>query len=151
MKKNRHNGQTGLGTLVVVLLTSVLFAEPQSETLPSEPQQAPSAGIEQAEPDQVRDPFWPIGYRARHEKRIVDTMAQGSAEDWLKAMAKLRIGAITKAGNRHLVLINGNTCKQDDVLGVEHDGRIYRFKIKAVHIDRVELRKLEVRKKPPKE
>ena len=92
-----------------------------------------------------RDPFWPIGYKLPAGGDASSHKNQKAARDeWQKAHDKLKIGAVTISGKHRLVLINGNTCREGDVLAVEQGERLFHFKVKAVHVDRVEIQRVGV-------
>jgi hypothetical protein len=134
--------------LILALLAS---AATRAEIPEPPPAAVPAVAAQEDETpsEPPRDPFWPIGYKLAPKEAPRAEKPVSTEDEWQRARSKLRIGAVTKTGNRHLVLINGNTCQEGDVLAVELDGRIYRFQIKIVRMDRVEIRKLDVRVKPP--
>lgn len=97
---------------------------------------------------QERDPFWPIGYKSPTKEADGAEKHAATDNQWQRVWDKLRVGGTTYSNGRYYVLINGKTCQEGDVLALELDGKIYRFQVKTVNMNGVEIKKLDVKTKP---
>jgi hypothetical protein len=65
--------------------------------------------------------------------------------DWEGAQARLKIGGIIAGQGAYAVLVNGQTYERGDIVSVEHDGIVYRWRIRNITKTDVEWAPLNAR------
>lgn len=114
-----------LAVLGLVGSISVSLAEDQSERKPMKVDELP-------EYDQLRDPFWPIGY-ARRVKPKVDPNQPKEPEEPVKIEPKwprLRLKAVTSSPKGFIAIIDGiGLVEEGQIVKKTVDGITYRWKI----------------------
>ena len=109
-----------------------------------------------AEAPVLRDPFLPCDYVLAEVKNASAQEGAGNASntasaaaskaDWEGARRKVRIdGIMTRDNSNTVAMVNGGIVHIGDTLTVEHDGRTYLWKIKAITRNDVQLDRLDVR------
>lgn len=82
--------------------------------------------------EQLRDPFWPVGYfpdgwqTGRPED---DEQASTVSSDWDAPAALIRVTGTSRMGNRTVAIINGEIKEKGDLVQVSYSGRVYQWKL----------------------
>lgn len=123
-----------------------------------------AAAAAAAESDRTpRNPFWPVGYRpASAAPEAADPglpAADREAEEaarlelaWSEARARLSIQAVSFFGDdRAGAIIGGRAVAPGEVIRMEMDGRIFRWRVMSIDPSGVALERLDVRLEPTKD
>lgn len=101
----------------------------------SEPLLARAAEPEAFSMEPLRDPFWPVGYFPDGWK----TAGSGepgaevtSGTDWDAPAALIRVTGTSQMGAQTVAIINGELKAPGELIEVRYNGRVYRWKLKAV-------------------
>ena len=128
---------------------------PAEVTQPAaEPVAAPA--VEAAPPVELRDPFWPVGYKPPPPKsktvRKVDESPKPAAPveippKWDEARKLVNVKGIMKRAGGFMAVINNQVCSENDTISTTLDGRKYVWRIgsiteKGVTFERLETSKL---------
>ena len=107
-------------------------------------QPLPQATVEK-EP-QLRDPFWPIGYKKQKPKDLQKEVKKVE-EDKRKLIKwpKLNVKGITKGVGGYVALVKDvGIVSPGRIIKIESKRLVYRWKIKAISATGLSLRKLDV-------
>jgi hypothetical protein len=83
----------------------------------------------------LRNPFWPVGHvpegwdagaSSAVSKKLMDE------SDWAAPAAKIRVSGTSRMGNQTVAIINGDIKEVGDLIFVEYNDRIYKWKLNGV-------------------
>lgn len=85
--------------------------------------------------EQLRDPFWPVGYfpegwQTGSQEEEEQSVTMGS--DWDAPAALIRVTATSRMGNKTVAIINGELKEEGDLVQVSYSGRVYQWKLSGV-------------------
>ena len=109
-------------------------------------QGAPSSKDKKETVSTLRDPFWPVGYKAKEietpENQKEKTLLR---KDWDEAQKLVIINGVSKLSGEYLAIINTETKAVGEVVIVEYGGREYHWKVESVSSDgNVKLKRVSV-------
>jgi hypothetical protein len=134
--------------ITVVVTVGLVGASARAETNDV----ATERSIASAEQSNLRDPFWPIGYRLEEPltvapgKASTKSVVESGKADWSQAMKLILIsGVSSRAGNEFFAVVNGQIKSVGDTVSVSMGGRIYTWKIYEISPpSSVKLRRISV-------
>jgi hypothetical protein len=104
---------------------------------------------EKWEQEQLRDPFWPIGFFPPNWQRKPDprgSLDAGDAGGWTAASAKLRISGTSQLGDRTVAIINGELKSVGEQVDVLYEGKRYQWEIIGIGANgQIQLKKMGIR------
>ena len=98
--------------------------------------------------EELRDPFWPVGFYPEgwkvdeSELPVLEEKEQVNA--WDEAQQLLEVRGVSKMGSSGFyAVINGSTVASGDVVAVEYENQVYRWRVakitnKGVQLERVD-------------
>lgn len=100
--------------------------------------------------EELRDPFWPVGYMPKAKAKAVDDKRKKTAdqearekekkENIKRAFTKLRVGGVFQQGNKKYTTVNGIVVQKGDTVPVEmENGSIVRFKVIYIDLKRIQF------------
>jgi hypothetical protein len=114
--------------------------------------------IDMSEPEEPRDPFWPVSYSPVVEQPVVATNAVATntvgpavssrfkdlpKEKQDAIRGKIQIGGVLKQGAQYVALINKQMVGQGDKIAVQADGNTYFFVVRKLTEQDVSLEPLD--------
>lgn len=124
---------------------------------------APDAQGDTAEVATKRDPFWPVGYAPKRQKKTKEggtgkpSMTVESTPDpvrvplWDEARKKVDIRGISLIHDKnsktpkYLAMVAGKLVEVGNVVTVKYEDRVYRWRVVGISEEGVSLRNLDVR------
>ena len=102
--------------------------------------------VANAEKNTLRDPFWPVGYKAKvvesKEDKQNETLLR---KDWVEAQKLVCINGVSKLSGEYLAIINTETKAVGEKVTVEYGGRKYVWNVESVSPDgSVKLKRVSV-------
>ena len=138
---------------------------------PGQPAPAPAEPVPGADStvsgSRTRDPFWPVGYAPKVIRKatvgktglpsgpvaVAVLPEPARIPQWDEAMRKLDIRGISLIGRdkasgkpKYLAMVAGKLVEEGNVVSVNHDDFVYRWKVVGISTAGVSLNKLDVRK-----
>ncbi len=94
----------------------------------------------------LRDPFWPSGWRPPNLEKKKSAAEITSPIKWDEAASLLRIAGLTKkAGGDYIAIIKGyGIIEKGDILAVNYQGLIYKWKITEITAEGIKRKRLSV-------
>jgi len=152
----------------MLFLISTMISAAQGPEIPSdtpppavvEGSDSETAGNDQslaAQREGLRDPFWPVGYSPRSEKREEETKAieeeqadlAADEELWNTLQKKLRIAGVAVVGDKKMATINNRLVEEGGIVGIRHENREFRWKISEITDSRrVRFTRLDIIPRP---
>ena len=126
------------GLVIKALSGEAVTAENEHKTA-----QAFVEAVEEKIEKEMRDPFWPIGYRPKsRESKNEPDFSSTAQMKW----PALKVKGLTKgvSGNYIAILENIGVVEAGDIIRIEQNGVIYRWKINAVTKKGVSSTRLDV-------
>ena len=94
--------------------------------------------FERVDRDNLRNPFWPIGYEPSPEEEEIiphqprTVRPKKLVPQWNDAMKQLNIRGIMKLGSEYVATINGQIVKKGDIVALIYEGNRYRWRVKSI-------------------
>ena len=126
-------------------ITVDLSTNPASPTSTGEPAAAVPA------PAELRDPFWPVGYKppppksktAKRVEEVAKPVIVEAAPKWDEALKLVNVKGIMKRSGGYMAVINNQICSEKDTISTVYDGRKYTWRIGSIGERGVSFDKLE--------
>lgn len=86
--------------------------------------------------EQLRDPFWPVGYFPdgwQAGGADEDELSATVGSDWDAPAALIRVTGTSRMGDKTVAIINGDLKEEGDLVQVSYSGRIYQWKLSGVN------------------
>ena len=100
-----------------------------------------------------RDPFWPVNYtppsrvetptEMGEERENTVDMKNLTEEQRAKIKSRIKISGIFKHSGKFVARVNNQLVSAGETVAVEFEGKVYRFKIKDISKDSVQLEPAE--------
>lgn len=138
----------GISTLILMAGLAWAAPAPPPATLVDQPpaQPAASAPADQPAGDQLRDPFWPVGYVPAtkmvsvRKQPIAEQSASGAVlESCPGVQAQLQLGGIIQRGTNYLATLNGTLVEVGDQIPLLLDGQWVFFTVSYINLTRVRI------------
>ena len=99
-----------------------------------------------AEKKMLRDPFWPVGYKAKVAESKDDQQKKTlRRKDWEEAQKLVVVNGVSKISGEYIAIINTETKAVGEEVCVEYGGRKYIWKVEGVSPDgNVKLTRISV-------
>ena len=124
-----------------ILVSTRSVAAIDTNAAPSETAVKDSVAIDANK--ELRDPFWPIGYRKKRVDTKLETKPEVTIDEWDKARSLIRVGGMLKMGKKYYATINGMMVKAGDVIAIEIDKKKFKFIIHSINMNGVKFKKIE--------
>lgn len=117
-----------------------------------------------AESARKRDPFWPVGYAPKVTRKVVAggvvpkgsvpvaSPVAASVPQWDEARRKLDIRGISLLGSdkltghpKYMAMVAGHLVEEGNIVAVEYEGRVYRWKVVGINSAGISFQKLDLR------
>jgi len=85
--------------------------------------------------EQLRDPFWPVGYfpdEWQVEGAEEEELSTTGGSDWDAPAALIRVNGTSRMGDKTVAIINGEFKEEGDLVQVSYSGRVYQWKLSGV-------------------
>lgn len=152
-----------LVTVLWVLCLGASLAFAQDDASPALPAQAtavdspanptaPTSSVEAVTaPAELRDPFWPVGYKPPPPKSKAAIKVEATAKPiiveaapkWDEALKLVNVKGIMKRSGGYMAVINNQVCSEKDTISTVYDGRKYTWRIGSIGEKGVSFDKLE--------
>lgn len=139
------------GMTIVFLLSAGARAQLTLPPMPSLPSIKVNINpTDQGDPngeEQVRDPFWPVGYKPvatvaaeeatakadeEEKKKVALDMNKLSAEEQAAVKAKMRTGGFMTQGNVRFAIINNQIVAPGEVFKLKYQGKTHEFRVRGI-------------------
>jgi hypothetical protein len=102
--------------------------------------------VANAEKNTLRDPFWPVGYKAKVLESKDDQQNKTlRRKDWEEAQKLVVVNGVSKISGEYIAIINTETKAVGEEVSVEYGGRKYLWKVEGVSPDgNVKLTRISV-------
>ena len=159
---NPHGGPRPPAPLPPTMPAPPSPGEPAAPTAESQPAPATPAlaHAEGAISSEMRDPFWPVGYRPRAPgvaakpgptllPEATPPSVPRSEPNWAKALARIQVrGIIAGRGGKSFATVNDRLVEPGDEVSVTWDGFQYRWRIQSIEPKGIVTEQLDVRRAP---
>ena len=98
--------------------------------------------------EELRDPFWPVGFYPEgwrvDESELPAMEEKAQVNAWHEAQQLLEVRGVSRMGSSGFyAVINGSTVTSGDLVAVEYENQVYRWRVAKITSKGVQLERVD--------